>query len=199
MERQLEFGLCKQTLFSGLPVQVLPVPSIFTMDIMHLSVLNDPDLFMKLFTGKLDVYEPDNRDTWDWAIFYKNTVLWNAHGSTVSLSVPFIPSSFGRAPRDPAKRMNSGYKAWEYQQYLFSLGPTHFRSLLPEKYWLNFCKLVSGVRLLQQHRILHEQLLQGHQILMDFVCEFEDLYYQRKASRIHFVRQSIHIDRKSVV
>ena len=192
-ERRLEFGLCKQTLFSGLPVQVLPVPSIFTMDIMHLSVLNDPDLFMKLFTGKLDVYEPDNRDTWDWAIFYKNTALWNAHGSTVSLSVPFIPSSFGRAPRDPAKRMNSGYKAWEYQQYLFGLGPTHFRSLLPEKYWLNFCKLVSGVRLLQRHRILHEQLLQGHQILMDFVCEFEDLYYQRKASRIHFVRQSIHM------
>ena len=28
---------------------------------------------------------------------------------------------------------------------------------------------------------------------MEFVCEFEDLYYQRKASRIHFVCQSIHM------
>jgi hypothetical protein len=36
-ERCLDFGLCKQTLFSGLPVLVLLVPSIFTMDIMHLS------------------------------------------------------------------------------------------------------------------------------------------------------------------
>ena len=110
-ERQLELGLCKQTLFSGLPVLVLAVPSIFTMDIMHLSALNDPNLFMKLFTGKLDVYEPDDRDTWDWAIFYKDNRLWNAHGSTVPISVPFIPSSFGHLPCDPAKKMNSGYKA----------------------------------------------------------------------------------------
>ena len=192
-ERRLDVGLCKQTLFSGLPVQVLPVPNIFTMDIMHLSALNDPDLFMKLFTGKLDVYEPDDRETWDWAIFYKDNKLWNAHGSTIPLAVPFIPSSFGRAPRDPAKKMNSGYKAWEYQQYLFGLGPTLFRSLLPQKYWLNFCKLVSGIRILQCHHISREDLVRGHQILMEFVYEFEDLYYQRKASRIHFVRQSIHM------
>ena len=192
-ERRLEVGLCKQTLFTGLPRQVLPVPSIFTMDIMHLSVLNDPDLFLKLFTGKLDVYDPDDRDTWDWAIFYKNTPLWNAHGSTVSGAVPFIPSSFGRAPRDPAKKLNSGYKAWEFQQYLFGLGPTLFRSLLPDKYWKNFCKLVSGVRLLQRHQISREDLFKAHRILTEFVCEFEDLYYQRKESRIHFVRQSIHL------
>src|SRR6201996_7798528 len=192
-ERRLDMGLCKQTLFSGLLVLVLAVPSIFTMDIMHLSALNDPDLFMKLFTGKLDVYEPDDRDTWDWAIFYKDNRLWNAHGSTVPLSIPFIPSSFGRAPHDPAKKMNSGYKAWEFQQYLFGLRPTLFRSLLSEKYWLNFCKLVSGIRILQRHHISREDLVRGHQILMEFVYEFEDLYYQRKASRIHFVRQSIHM------
>ena len=51
---RLALGLCKQTLFSGLPCQPIPVPSLFTMDIMHLSVLNDPDLFLKLFTGKLE-------------------------------------------------------------------------------------------------------------------------------------------------
>ena len=89
--------------------------------------------------------------------------------------------------------MNLGYKAWEYQQYLFGLGPTLFRTLLPEKYWLNFCKLVSGVRLLQRHHISHEDLVQGHHILLEFVCEFEALYYQCKASRIHFVHQSIHM------
>ena len=83
--------------------------------------------------------------------------------------------------------MNSGYKAWEYQQYLFSLGPTLFQSLLPEKYWLNYCKLVSRKRHLQWHLISRKELVQGHKILMEFVCKFEDLYYQRKASRIHFV------------
>ena len=48
-----------------MPHQPVPVPSVFAMDIMHLSVLNDPDLLLKLFTGKLDVCEPDTRDDWD--------------------------------------------------------------------------------------------------------------------------------------
>ncbi|KAH8981811.1 hypothetical protein EDB92DRAFT_1969673 [Lactarius akahatsu] len=191
--RRLEVGLCKQTLFSGLPHQPLPVPSIFPMDIMHLTTLNDPDLFLKLFTGKLNVYAPDNKSTWDWAIFYKNNALWNAHGETVVRAVPFLPSSFGRAPRDPAKKLNTGYKAWEFQQYLYGLGPTLFRHLLPRKYWLNFCKLVAGVRILQRHSIGYQDLLRSHQLLMDFAYEFEELYYQRMESRIHFVRQSVHL------
>ena len=66
----LALGLSKQTIFSSLPCQPLLVLSLFTMDIMHLSVLNDPDLFIKLLTGKLDVYEPNDRADWDWAIFY---------------------------------------------------------------------------------------------------------------------------------
>ena len=156
---------------------------------MHLSVLNDPDLILKLFLGKLDVYDPDDRENWDWAIFYRKLALWNAHGETVARAVPFLPSSFGRAPRDPAKKLNTGYKAWEFQQYIYGLGPALFRHLLPEKYWINFCKLVSGIRTLQRHCISHEDLLAGHKLLMDFIQEFEELYYQRMESRIHFVRQ----------
>jgi hypothetical protein len=150
---RLALGLCKQTLFSGLPCQPLPVPSLFTMDIMHLSVLNEPDLFMKLFTGKLDVYEPDDRDNWDWAIFYRKPTLWSVHGETIARSVPFIPSCFGCTPQDPSKKINSGYKAWEFQQYVYGLCPMLLRHLLPLQYWHNFCKLVAGIRLLQHPRI----------------------------------------------
>ena len=191
--RCLEVGLCKQTLFSGLPHQPLPVPNLFTMDIMHLTVLNDPDLFLKLFTGRLNVYKPDDKSTWDWAVFYKNDTLWKSHGETVVRAVPFIPSSFRRAPRDPAKKLNTGYKAWEFQQYIYGLGPTLLRHLLPCKYWLNFCKLVAGVRILQCHSIAHSDLLRGHSLLTEFAREYEDLYYQRMEARIHFVRQSIHL------
>ena len=53
--QRLEVGLCKQTLFSGLPHQPLPVPNVFMMDIMHLTVLNNPDLFIKLFTGRINI------------------------------------------------------------------------------------------------------------------------------------------------
>ena len=108
-------------------------------------------------------------------------------------AVPFIPSSFGRAPRDPAKKLNTGYKAWEFQQYIYGLGPTLFRHLLPRKYWLNFCKLVAGVQILQRHTISHSDLLRGHNLLVEFAREYEDLYYQRMEVRIHFVRQSIHL------
>ena len=191
--RRLESGLCRQTLFSGLPHQPIPVPSNLTMDIMHLTTLNDPDLLIKLFTGKLDVYDPDDRTTWDWAVFYRNKRLWEGHGETVAQATPYIPSSFGRAPRDPAKRINSGYKAWEYQIYVYGLGPALFRHILPRKYWLNFCKLVSGIRTLQRYSITRDELVKGHSRLMEFVREYETLYYQRMESRIHFVRQSMHL------
>ena len=183
----------KQTLFSGLPHHPLPVPNLFTMDIMHLTVLNDPDLFLKLFTGRLNVYKPDDKSTWDWAVFYKNDTLWKSHGETVVRAVPFIPSSFRRAPRDPFKKLNTGYKAWEFQQYIYGLGPTLLRHLLPCKYWLNFCKLVAGVRILQCHSIAHSDLLRGHSLLTEFAREYEDLYYQRMEACIHFMRQSIHL------
>ena len=189
----LNMGLCKQTLFSGLPYQPLPVPSLFTMDIMHLTVLNDPDLFIKLFTGKLDVYPPDNRDDWEWAVFYRRSLVWNKHGETVPRAVPYIPSSFSRAPWDPSKKLNSGFKAWEFQIYFYGLCPSLLRHFLPQKYWRNFCKLVAGVRILQHPRISKEELILGHNLLLAFAHEFEDLYYQHKASHIHFIQQSIHL------
>jgi hypothetical protein len=173
--------------------QPTPVPSVFAMDIMHLSVLNDPDLLLKLFTGKLDVCEPDNRDDWDWAVFYWKPALWSAHRESVARAVQFLPLSFGCASRDPSKKLNSGYKAWEFQQYIYGMGPALFRHLLPQKYWINFCKLVSGIHILQQHCITHQDLLWGNELLFDFVTEFEALYYQQMESHIHFIQQSVHL------
>jgi hypothetical protein len=47
---------------------MLGVPGIFTMDLMHLSVLNDPDLLLQLWRGTIKRYLPDDISTWDWAI-----------------------------------------------------------------------------------------------------------------------------------
>ncbi|KAF8264362.1 hypothetical protein EI94DRAFT_1441586, partial [Lactarius quietus] len=105
----------------------------------------------------------------------------------------YIPSSFGRAPQDPAKSINSGYRAWEHQQYMYRLGPTLFRHILPRQYWVNFCKLVAGVCILHRHQVNRPDILKGHALLEDFVQEFETLYYWCMESRIHFVRQSIHL------
>ena len=65
-----------------------------------------------------------------------------------------------------------------------------FRS---QEYWVNYCKYVSGIRILQRWVISPDELKQGHKLLCDFTREFEELYYQRRADRIHFIQQSIHL------
>lgn len=180
----LETGLCKQTILSGLQ-EGLGIPNIFPLDIMHLINLNDPDLFLGLWHGTVKVYPPDRLELWDWRVLVGK--VWQAHGKTVAMATPFIPSSFGRAPQNPAEKINSGYKAWEFQVYLFGLGPALLRHILPKKYWINFCKYVSGVCLLQQWVISPADLQHGHRLLCGFVKEFEELYYQRREDHIHFV------------
>jgi len=183
---RLKTGLCKQTIFSGLH-NSLGIPNAFPLDIMHLINLNDPDLLLELWRGTIKVYPPDNLKLWTWCILVGN--VWRAHGKSVALATHFIPSSFGRAPRNPAEKINSGYKAWEFQIYLIGLGPALLRHILAKEYWTNYCKYVSGVRLLQRWTITPVDLQRGHKLLCEFTQEFERLYYQRRAERIHFIEK----------
>ncbi|KAI0308679.1 hypothetical protein OF83DRAFT_1073149, partial [Amylostereum chailletii] len=74
----------------------------------------------------------------------------------------------------------------------YGLCPILLYRILPEKYWRNFCKLVFAICILHQRCITRSELMQAHKALIEFEEEFHILYYQRKASRIHFVRQSVH-------
>ena len=88
--------------------------------------------------------------------------------------------------------MSSGYKAWEFLLYLFVLGPALFQTVLPEKYWWHFCKLVIGIHIIHKWCISKE-LQASHHALIKFVQEFKILYYQHNPDRLHFVPQSIHL------
>jgi hypothetical protein len=94
---------------------------------------------------------------------------------------------------DGQLRLASGFQAGLANRYMYGLCPTLFHHILSQIYWLNFCKLVSGVRLLQRYSIICNKLIKGHSRLMEFVQEYETLYYQRMEARIHFVRQSVHL------
>ena len=184
-------GITKPSIFSGFPENhCLGVPHCFGTDLMHLISLNIPEILIKLWRGTLECDPNDDKETWDWAVLTGD--VWKEHGQQVANTRPYLPGSFDRPPRNPAEKILSGYKAWEYLTYLFSLGPGLFYDLLPEKYWKNFCKLVAGVRLLHQKSISKAELLRGHTLLVEFENGFELLYYQRKESRLHFCRQSIH-------
>lgn len=186
-----ETGISKPSIFSAFPTdKTIGVPLCFGSDLMHLVSLNLTDLLLGLWRGTLDCDPADSKASWDWAVLTGN--IWKEHGKRVAEATHHLPGSFDRPPRNPVEKISSGYKAWEFLTYVYGLGPALFYTILPRQYWMNFCKLVRGIRLLHQRSISSSQLIEGHQLLVQFVLEFEELYYQRKASRIHFCRQSIH-------
>ncbi|KAF8172911.1 hypothetical protein BJ912DRAFT_831986, partial [Pholiota molesta] len=184
-------GISKPSILSGLhPSYILPIPLCFTLDLMHLLSLNLGDLLISLWRGALKCESTDDKATWDWATLVGET--WKTHGKLVAKATKFFPSFFHRPPRNPAEKISSGYKATEYYLYLFGLGPAFFRQVLPDKYWRNFCKLVRGVHIIMQRRITGRQVQEAHRYLVQFVEEYEHLYYQRRADRLHFNRPCLH-------
>ena len=159
---------------------------------MHLIGLNIPDLLLKLWRGTMecDRKNGNDRDTWDWVFLVGD--VWKQHGQDVVNARRFLPSSFDRPPRNPAEKISSGYKCWEFLHYLYGLGPGLLHGILPDKYWRNFCKLAAGARIIFQLHIPYDQLLKASTLLSDFVYDFEVLYVQRKTSRLHFVPQCMH-------
>jgi hypothetical protein len=169
---------------------MIPVPRCFPLDLMHLIFINLGELLIPLWRGTMKCDMADSPLSWEWATLTGD--IWQAHGKLVAGATPFFPSSFHRPPRNPAEKISSGYKAIEYFHYLFGLGPGVFRAVLPSKYWKNFCKLVRAVRLLVQRSITGSQLQESHSLLVQFVEEFENLYYQRRVDRLHFCRPCVH-------
>ncbi|KAG6913288.1 hypothetical protein DXG01_008153 [Tephrocybe rancida] len=96
--------------------------------------------------------------------------------SIVKPTTPFLPGSFNRPPRDPATKMNSGYKAWEFLLYLFVLGPGVLYNFLPPIYYTHFCGLIYAVRIINQHHITKEQLEKAIVALAEFVVQFKVLH-----------------------
>ncbi|KAI0825547.1 hypothetical protein BC629DRAFT_1448272 [Irpex lacteus] len=158
---------------------------------MHLISINHPELWLGLWRGTIACDAQDDVDAWDWAVLVDD--VWLAHGAEVAAAArPHFPGSFDCPPRNPAEKLNSGYKAWESLMYLFGLGPGLLYGILAEKYWRHYCKLVQAARIIHQRRLPADQVNYAHDLILSFCEEFEQLYCQRKASRLHFVRQSIH-------
>jgi hypothetical protein len=59
--------------------------------------------------------------------------------------------------------------------------------ILPAVYYTNYCKLVLGMRLMNQHRISVAAVSKAQLALTSFVQEFEIIYCRCLATQIHFV------------
>jgi len=190
-QRRLETGIRKATIFDGLP-RVLEPPTCFPGDIMHQPVINLTALMFELWCDQRGegCRKGDPDGVWPWAVLTGD--VWQAHGKAVADAARYFPRSFDRTPRNPAEKLSSGYKAWELLLYFYGLGPGLFYGILPELYYKHYCKLVVAIRIIYQRRIIWQQLELAHKYLLEWVFEFEHLYYQRRPERLHFVRQCVH-------
>lgn len=188
--RRKESGICKPSIIMGLHRRP-EILDLFPSDIMHHASLNLTDLHINLWRGTIDCQADDDISTWDFSVLTGD--VWIAHGKEVAYSTPFLPGSFGDGPRNIAEKVSSGYKASEFQTWFYILGPALLYKILPLKYWQNFCKLVMAMRIAHQHSISLDQVKLIDRLLISFHTQFEQLYYQRKISRLHFVRQCVHL------
>ncbi|KAH9918782.1 uncharacterized protein B0H18DRAFT_957782 [Fomitopsis serialis] len=135
--------LCVQASFSATDyrVQRLDTGISKPSDIMHLTGLNITGLMQKLLRGTIncDAGNSDNKVSWGWH-----------HEKQVAVVRVYLPGSFDRPPRNPAEKISSGYKCWEFLHWMYGLGPALLHGIMPTEYWENFCKLVAGVRIILQ-------------------------------------------------
>ncbi|KAH9941205.1 uncharacterized protein BXZ73DRAFT_42295 [Epithele typhae] len=160
---------------------------------MHLLSLNVTALIVSILRGSLKCYEPDDKSQWRFSPFRDDSV-WKAHGKLVGASTRYLPGSFDRPPRDPAEKISSGYKAWEYLLYVYGLLPGFLRINFPDRspFYRHFCKLVLPARAALQHSIPHDQIAPMHQRFSEYVHEYEELYFEGRSERLHFVRPCLH-------
>jgi hypothetical protein len=100
---------------------------------MHWACLNWTDLILALFRGTIECELPDSKKAWIWAVLQGK--IWKEHGQSVADATPYLPGSFDRPPRNPAEKISSGYKAWEFLLYIVGLAPALLHGILPDPEW----------------------------------------------------------------
>ena len=191
MQNHRETGICKPSIVSTLPKSI-PVPKCFPADTMHLFALNISQLLISLWRGSINHAQDNDPTTWPFAVLHNNAV-WQAHGASVVRAGLYLPVCLeSRVPRNPAEKISSGYKAVEYLIYIFGLCPALLYHLLPHKFYYHFCKLVFGTHVVHRSHKSKGDLLAAHKAFLEFVYEFEIIYYKRELKRLHFIRPCIH-------
>jgi hypothetical protein len=185
-------GLGKASLFRAL-TYIFALPLCLTTDMMHLAGSNLPSLFITLWRGKFPGKKADPNDpplAWPWAVL--RGAVWKNPGQVIADTLHYIPALFGRAPRNPYLKINSGYKAWEFIVWVWGLIPGTLHEVLPPAIYQNFCKLVYAVRRHSNYKISKTELRAAHVAATDFHREYENLYYQGRSERLWMCRQSVH-------
>ena len=135
-------GIGKPSIFDGIP-RILPLPTCFAGDLMHQPLINLASLLLDLWCAQPGARDYDHSSVWPWAVLTGD--VWIHYGKVVSQAGKHLPTSFGRTPRNPQEKVSSGYKAWEFLNYIYSEGPGVFYGVLPDIHYSHFCMLVQAI------------------------------------------------------
>lgn len=188
-EQQQNTGLsCPSICLGFQPNSTYPPPLLFTMDLMHLIGNNLPIHLHNIWHGKAgDIPEPKPNFQ-----VLNDVQVWKQHGELVALMAPFFPGSFNCTPCNPQEKINSGYKAIEWINDFWVLGPAVFCLVLSHQLWSHFCKLVTGVRIIQQRTISATEFDLADKLLLEWVDDFEKIYCGQDIHHMHLVCPCVH-------
>ncbi|KIO03925.1 hypothetical protein M404DRAFT_26537 [Pisolithus tinctorius Marx 270] len=142
---------------------------------MHLTG-NISNLLLSLWHGMIDHADSDDPEHWPWAVLADEEV-WRTHGEAVMCAGFHLPGSYDCKPHNIAKKINTQYKTWEFQLYMFALAPILLYSILPSPFWENYCKLICSFQIMCQSTLTKDKLLDAHALLCSWEHEFELTYY----------------------
>ncbi|KAH8913872.1 hypothetical protein BT69DRAFT_1202447, partial [Atractiella rhizophila] len=117
--------------------------------------------------------------------------IWEEHGTRVEATRTYLPASWDKYLRNIDIKF-SAYKAKEWETYFYGVAPGLLEGVVPEPYYTNYLKIVSAIRILRKRDISSVELDLAEKHIIEYVEEFEQLYYQNDIERVHFCRPSLH-------
>jgi hypothetical protein len=103
-----------------------------------------------------------------------------------------IPSSYGRALRS-VYTYNHSYKAEEWSSFLLYYSPIFLRPYLYQDLYQHYSKLVSAIERAIDYEITFQDINHIRTLLIEFVSEYEQMYYQYNIQRVSACLSTFHL------
>jgi Transposase family tnp2 len=185
-----EYGVAQYSVFYQL--DTIDFPRSFPNDVMHLVFQNVVPKMVCWWTGEFLKCDEDDIGFVDELAIPKP--IWRQIGRDMQNSLRSIPSSYGKALRDISKYSGS-FKAEEWSNFLlhYSSVLLHGRGRLRQDLFEHYGKLVAAIDLAIDYEIAVENIDAIKTLLIDFVSDYERLYYQYNGARISACLSTFHL------
>lgn len=160
----------------------------FPIDLMHCVLLNITETLFKLWNRTKLSFEQEAQPV-PGCHFFKPSI--DAISESLATARGNIPSSLCRAPRRIDKHY-MGYKAAEWEAWLRYYGTPLLDQHLGDEYVENFRQLSRIYSLATQRSIGQTQLSELEDLCVDFVKNYEKLYYRGESRRLPVCSVNVH-------